>query len=620
MLEENPADAQKVQIALTDGGTHFDATVATTKSRFLKAIEAHSFDIVLADHSLPGFNSSEALAITRKKYPHLPFIVVTGAGSEEFAAQIILLGANDYILKSNLDRLCHSIKRALDKHKIWLEKEEAIEKLRLSEQRNKSLVQAIPDLLLLVDKEGRFLDYKGADAEDVLIPFHSVKGKKISDIMPVDLAGQMMEKVTAVYFARNVEMLEYTVSSEGMNNFYEARFTPFSDDKVLVLIREVTKERRTQLLVENERNLRDALLQNINVGIFAIDNEQNLTLVNAVAKEMIGISDTSLPLPEVFKHFNIYASDGNTAVPLKNMPLMRALRNQVVTNLELVFENKVDGRRSHVLINSQPVFDNDNKIVGAVSACHDITNLKVIEEKLRTKVLELDTFIYRTAHDLRGPLASILGLVEVARREMKEDNSHRILDRFKETAEKLDNILNDLFSVTKITQGKINFTKIHLDTLIPALLKRVHNQAGREEVKFILDIPSRHQFLSDRYLIRSVLQNIFENSMQYRKSDAQNTEIKISVKTEKDDVVIEVSDNGQGIPGDLQEKIFDMFYKGNYASTGSGLGLYISRVAVEKLGGKIFVSSNYGEGTTISIHLPALNDAQVEALLNQKVV
>jgi signal transduction histidine kinase len=86
-----------------------------------------------------------------------------------------------------------------------------------------------------------------------------------------------------------------------------------------------------------------------------------------------------------------------------------------------------------------------------------------------------------------------------------------------------------------------------------------------------------------------------------------------------DYVRIQVADNGQGIPDDIQEKIFDMFYKGNYASTGTGLGLYIARVAVEKLGGTISVSSNYGQGTTVSVYLPSLNDLQIENLLNKTV-
>jgi PAS domain S-box-containing protein len=410
------------------------------------------------------------------------------------------------------------------------------------------------------------------------------------------------------------------VSSHGISNYYEARFAPFNHDKVLVVIREVTKERRTQKAMEAERNLREKLLQSIDAGIFIIDTNQKLTAVNSVAKTMMGVDEDSIPYPDLFNYFNIYLSDGKTRLLPKNAPLIRALKNQVVTNAELIFERKQDGSRRYVLINAQPIYDSENNVTGAVSACHDITTLKNIEERLRTKVHELDTFIYRTAHDLRGPLASILGLVEVARREVKEESSFSLLDKFKETAEKLDNILNDLFSVTKITRGKINFTKIHLDTLVPALLKRIHKKEGTEDVKFNLNIPARHQFLSDRYLIRSILQNIFENSMQYRKPDAQNTEITISVSDIKDYVRIQVSDNGQGIPEDLQEKIFDMFYKGNYASTGTGLGLYISRVAVEKLGGSIAVTSNYGEGTTISIHLPALNDMQVEALLNQKTI
>jgi PAS domain S-box-containing protein len=620
ILEDNPADARLAEYALEEGGIRFVSTIVVSKDEFTSAIEKESFDVILADHALPMFNSIEALGIVREKFPHLPFILVTGTVSEEFAAHIILLGADDYILKFNIGRLPHAIKAAIAKHKVLEEKEATIEKLRVSEHRNKSLVQAIPDLLLLVDKNGTFLDYKAAEADDFLIPAHKVEGKKITDIMPGDLAEQMMEKVNAVYFARNVEILEYTVSSHGLNNYYEARFAPFNHDKVLVVIREVTKERRTQLAIEEERNLREKLLQSIDAGIFIIDGNHTLTAVNAVAKEMMGVNVDSIPYSDLFQHFNIYISDGKTKVLPKNTPLMRALKNQVVTNSELIFENRHDGSRRNVLINAQPIYDSENKVTGAVSACHDITTLKNIEERLRTKIHELDTFIYRTAHDLRGPLASILGLVEVARREVKEETSFSLLDKFKETAEKLDNILNDLFSVTKITRGKINFTKIHLDTLVPALLKRIHKKDGSEDVKFNLNIPSRHQFLSDRYLIRSILQNIFENSMQYRKPDAQNTEITISVTDVKDYVRIHVTDNGQGIPEDLQEKIFDMFYKGNYASTGTGLGLYISRVAVEKLGGTISVSSNYGEGTTISIHLPALNDNQVEALLNQKTI
>ncbi len=244
---------------------------------------------------------------------------------------------------------------------------------------------------------------------------------------------------------------------------------------------------------------------------------------------------------------------------------------------------------------------------------------KLMEEKLKAKIFELDAFIYRTAHDLRGPLTSILGLVAIAKKDLKDDMAQLFLDKFDKTAIRLDNILNDLISVTKITRGKTNFTKIHLDTLIPALIKRLDNKADRFGVKFDLDLPHRHNFLSDRYLIRSILQNILENSIRYRNYDAENTIINITGKDLGNSVEIKITDNGQGIPDDIQDKIFDMFYKGNYASTGTGLGLYITRVAVEKLGGSIAVSSDYGNGTIVTISLPCLNETQVEKLIAERV-
>src|SRR3569832_288322 len=145
ILEDNPADAQLIKLTLDGGGIRHDAFIAHNKDEFIEAIEKESFDVVLADHALPQFNSIEALSLTREKYPHVPFILVTGTVSEEFAAHIILLGADDYILKHNISRICHAIRKALEKHKTLKEKEDAIEQLRQSEKRNKSLVQAIPD-------------------------------------------------------------------------------------------------------------------------------------------------------------------------------------------------------------------------------------------------------------------------------------------------------------------------------------------------------------------------------------------------------------------------------------------------------------------------------------------
>ena len=114
MLEDNVDDATLIQKCLERGNLKFTATVVTTKQEFVDALNNHSFDLVLSDHSLPQFNSSEALQIVRAEKPFMPFIVLTGAVSEDFAISIFEKGADNYIMKDNLKRLPSAILKAIE--------------------------------------------------------------------------------------------------------------------------------------------------------------------------------------------------------------------------------------------------------------------------------------------------------------------------------------------------------------------------------------------------------------------------------------------------------------------------------------------------------------------------
>lgn len=135
MLEDSPEDVELIQREIKKAGIEFVAEVVDTKDGFLKVFAAFSPDIVLSDHSMPRFNSMEALTLTRTIDNTIPFILVTGTVSEEFAVQSIKEGADDYILKSNLIRLVPAIRHAIRSRKAEREKEKVVEKLKLSEER-----------------------------------------------------------------------------------------------------------------------------------------------------------------------------------------------------------------------------------------------------------------------------------------------------------------------------------------------------------------------------------------------------------------------------------------------------------------------------------------------------
>ncbi|HTL81114.1 MAG TPA: histidine kinase [Bacteroidia bacterium] len=135
MLEDSPEDVELIQREIRKGGLKFVAKVVDTKEEFMKEYYSFLPDLILSDHSMPRFNSMEAMKLCKVLKFSGPFILVTGTVSEEFAVTSIKEGADDYILKSNLLRLVPAILHALRSRSLEREKEEAISKLRLSEER-----------------------------------------------------------------------------------------------------------------------------------------------------------------------------------------------------------------------------------------------------------------------------------------------------------------------------------------------------------------------------------------------------------------------------------------------------------------------------------------------------
>jgi signal transduction histidine kinase len=169
---------------------------------------------------------------------------------------------------------------------------------------------------------------------------------------------------------------------------------------------------------------------------------------------------------------------------------------------------------------------------------------------------------------------------------------------------KMDKILIDLVDIIKITQGIPEITEIHLEDLLRDVLISMENSPMFKNITITQTLELTKPFYSDPKLLRSILQNILDNSAKYR-STARASRISINIVETITGVQIMISDNGIGIPEQLQEKVFHMFYRATSASSGTGLGLYIVKNSIEKLSGSVELKSIEGEGTFISIMLPS---------------
>ncbi len=235
----------------------------------------------------------------------------------------------------------------------------------------------------------------------------------------------------------------------------------------------------------------------------------------------------------------------------------------------------------------------------------DITDLKHYQEELKEANGELNTFIYKTHHDLKNPLSSLLGLIHVAETDITDETALTYLSMIHQSASNLDSILNSLIKAIEIKDGKHHSADFAIDELIEAVFEKVKLLDGAEQVNLDYQIAEGlSTFRSDWDALFYVLDNLVSNAVKYRDESKQSPQIQVSVYIEQGYVVIKVEDNGVGIPKGSQEQVFDIFFRANKNRKGTGLGLYIVNKGVKKIGGTVEVESQEGEGTAFNIYIP----------------
>ena len=249
-----------------------------------------------------------------------------------------------------------------------------------------------------------------------------------------------------------------------------------------------------------------------------------------------------------------------------------------------------------------------------VATGRDITERKEFESKLRQnnddlkKLNEaLDAFVYSASHDLKAPLLSIKGLVNLMEMD-SATNPGYYLDRIKASIERLTDFVNDLVDYSRNSRTELKIEKVNFNHLMLEVLGNFEFLPINEEVKKEIIIDPIHDFYSDPYRIYTVLNNLVSNALRY--SDQCKYECYVKVKISKSDqmVVMRIEDNGIGIAQEHYSRIFEMFYRGTDIQTGSGLGLYIVNETVLKLKGSIHLESKEGLGTVFEVALPDLRE------------
>lgn len=231
--------------------------------------------------------------------------------------------------------------------------------------------------------------------------------------------------------------------------------------------------------------------------------------------------------------------------------------------------------------------------------------LKHAFEELSRRNFELDQFLYKVAHDIRAPITSLKGLVHLMEQEGIAPELQGYLDHMKGSIRRLDGFIRNMYTYASIEQKPLSFEPLDFEAMLAEIAYEL--KEALHERKIILDykiLGKQQSFAGDKVRLYTILHNIISNSIQYVDEKKERHEVKVEVQLLPRLAKLKIEDNGSGIDLHLQDKVFDMFFRGDERSKGAGLGLYIVKQIIEQLQGKIELKSKPGEGTSIEIEIP----------------
>lgn len=392
-------------------------------------------------------------------------------------------------------------------------------------------------------------------------------------------------------------------------------------------ITDITSIKKTEEKISQLNTDLQGILESTRESIFAIDNKYNYTSFNKAYKRTmkllynheIKVGSSKLKVIKGSREEKWLAADLKSAMHGNHFVVERRIDYPQFSNRTIQFVYN-------------PVRDDQGVVKGVAVFVSDITERKKTEARLRLlneelreqnwqlamreeelksameelseRNFELDQLMYKTSHDLRSPLSSIMGLVHLANLDKESAHRDQYLEKIEGRIKKLDEFIRSMLNYARVNRADVAMAPIHLKNVANACIRELDHLENFKSIDSSITIQGESiPFHSDELRVKIIFSNIISNAYKYYNGETKSY-LKIRIDVNPMVAKIEFKDNGIGIEHEHVDKIFNMFYRATERSQGSGLGMYIVKQAVEKLGGTIRLKSEYGVGTTIKITLP----------------
>jgi PAS domain S-box-containing protein len=471
-----------------------------------------------------------------------------------------------------------------------------------------AIIEAFPDVYLVLSGEGVVLEYYARrEAQSDPAP-EQVVGQGVVEVVPGPAGLALRERVRQVARLGRVDRLEYRLPGAVGEQYFEARLAPLPEGRVLAVVRDVSELRRAErALRESELRYR-RIIETAEEGVWMLDAEGRTIFANDKMARMLGYTVEEMQGQMLFDFMEEEARQSA-------MQYLERRRQGVSEQHDFRFQRK-DGTDVWTLISTNPVMDEEGNFLGVLGMITDITDrvraaqerealLEQAQEAVRTR----DEFLSIASHELRTPLASLQLVVQSFKRSVQGDPTPERLGRALETVERqvrrLSRLVEQLLDVSRITAGRFELSvgPVDLGEVTREALSGLRGELERAGCTATLEEPAgRVITLGDRGRLEQVLTNLLSNALRY----GAGKPIQVRVGEQHGHALVEVKDEGIGIPHEDQQRIFRRFERGAASRDygGLGLGLYIVSRILQAHGGHISVRSQPGQGSTFCVTLP----------------
>lgn len=367
------------------------------------------------------------------------------------------------------------------------------------------------------------------------------------------------------------------------------------------LLQEITLHKTTELaLLKSQERFRVAL-ENAQLMVFNSDKEGRYTWVHNTSagfgnQHVLGKTDAEL-LPE---------TEAGHIRQLK----CRVFETGKGIKEEITITTHAN-RNHYFLINLQPLMNRAGEVQEITGTAYNITDRKLIEKNLQNTLLELqkrnfelDNYVYKVSHDLRSPLTSVMGLIQLMQAEENPETKRTYLNMVENRINKLDDFIKSILNHSKSINSDSKISAIAFRQIIADCIEELKYLPNSGKINISVDITEEVPFFSDELRLTILFKNFISNAIKYLNPAASQSYLSIVVRSTATQAFIRLEDNGIGISQEYISKIYNMFFRATQSSDGSGLGLYIVKQNIEKLKGQIEVESEVNKGTTFKITLP----------------